>query len=214
VSKLVTPSLFGAIDWYKNAPKGWNEKAYDDLYNQLARAPYDLKAAAARGMDFEDYIYKILESGKDIESLKCTQNFKEFLWACRGGRFQVKSKSFIKVDKVEYCVYGKIDVLFSSKIIDIKTTSKWNKFSTEKYLGSMQHIMYLYNQRLSHFEYMIAVFDGEESKTIREIKTLTYVETEFHKLYERIVTAIEEQTEFLKEHPALYDLYHKTFSQY
>jgi len=214
MSKLVTPSLFSAIDWYKNAPKGWNEKAYDSLYNQLARTPYDLKAAAARGIDFEDLIYKILGKKYDIESLACTEKFKQFLRACKGGKFQVKSKTFIRVDEVEYCIYGKIDVLFPTKIIDIKTTSKWNRFSEEKYLGSMQHIMYLYNQRMEHFDYMIAVFDGEESKEIEEVRILTYKEKDFHKLYEKIVSAIEAQTEFLKEHPALYDLYHKTFSQY
>ncbi len=217
MSKLITPSLFGAIDWYTKAPSGWKERAYDSLYGTLARKYGPPAAAALRGIKFEDTIYKTLETRKelhDLTDIKCSAKFMEFLVACLGGMFQVKSKSFIEVDGVEYCLYGKIDVLYPHMILDIKTTSKWNQFSEDKYLGSMQHIIYLYNQNMEHFRYMIAVFDGEDSVMIKEIKFLDYHEKFKEKLRGKIIIEIQKQNQFLKEHPALKDLYHTTYCKY
>ena len=165
-------------------------------------------------IDFENYIYKILKDKRDINTVKCSEKFKEFLLTCEGGQFQFKSKSFIKVDEVEYCLYGKIDVLFPDTILDIKTTGKWDQFSEAKYLSSMQHIIYLYNQDMKRFQYMIAVFNSSSDTVIKEIKILNYFEANQEVLKEKIIMAIRKQTEFLKEHPVLKDLYNKTFSKY
>ena len=214
MSKLITPSLFGSIGWYNKAPESWKEKAYRDLYNTLARKYKPPVGAAKRGMDFEDHLYRILKKKKDIDKVKCSDRFKEILNHCKGGQFQVKSKSFIDIDDVEYCLYGKIDVLFPTKIIDIKTTGKWDQHSEEKYLGSMQHIMYLYNENMEIFQYIIAVFNGNVSTEIKEVKILNYAEKFREKLKNRIVVEIRKQNRFFKEHPALLDLYNNKYSLY
>ena len=214
MSKLVTPSLFASIDWYKKAPSNWKDRANEDLNNLLARKKTPIAPAAKRGITFEDCIYKTLESKQEIAQVKCTEFFRAFLIACLDGKFQVKSKSFITINKVEYCLYGKLDVLLPDRIIDIKTTSKWDGFSEDKYLGSMQHIIYLFNEKMNHFEYLIAVFDGKESNTIKKIKRLVYKEELIEKLRGKIIIEIENQNAFLKEYPKFYDLYHKTYSQY
>lgn len=213
MSLLITSSLFGSIDWYENAYNNWKEKAYADLRGMLAREWSGMSDAGQRGVDFENAIYNTLNKGKEKE-IRASDKFKVFLEKCKGGEFQKVTKKFITVDGLEYCIYSKLDVWFPAKIIDIKTTSKWDQYSEGKYLNSMQHIMYCYTSDISTFLYMVAVFNGETSKDIQDIKYLSYEAPSLPFLENTIVERIKKLQAFFKQHLELEQLFEHTYSKY
>jgi len=213
MSLLITSSLFGSIEWYENAYKNWKEKAYNDLKNMLAREWSGMSDAAQRGVDFENAIYNTLKSGKE-NKINSSDFFKVFLEKCKGGEFQKVTKKFLTVDGKEYCIYSKLDVWFPDIIIDIKTTSKWDQYSEGKYLNSMQHIMYCYTSDIPNFLYMVALFDGETSKTIQIIKYLQYEAPTIPFLENMIVEKIKKMEQFFSVHQELNELFEHTYSKY
>lgn len=216
MSKLITTSLISSINWYQMCPNNWREKAYEDLKNQLARKWTTPNKAAQRGIDFEKKIYALLnaDTGKEeyIPNLKCSKKFKEILTMCKGGIFQQKNKSFMTVNGIEYCLYGKEDVTFKDKIIDIKTTGN---FKEHNYTKSFQHKIYLHNTQKRTFEYIVAIFDGEDSKVIQDVKiislhadkgTLENYAIDIHIKITEIIC-------FLNKYPELKKLYETKFSR-
>ena len=229
MSKLITTSLIGSIDWYKKAPRSiienttqtWKEKAYNDLENMLARKWTTPGKAAQRGMDFENRIYNILNvyaqtidaTEIEINNLICSEKFKEVLRRCEGGKFQQKNKNYITVDGIEYCLYGKEDVTFPKLIIDIKTTMKYKE---SKYKDSFQHKIYLHNTGKKQFTYIIVIFHNEDSNTIQEIKYVDIV-VDDAKLAEykiEIINKIKEIKIFFDNMPELKKLYGTKYSKY
>jgi len=215
MSKLITTSLIGSIDWFKNCPSSWKERAYKDLKNMLDRVWATPGLAAQRGIDFENHVYRILNSEEElsITNMNCSKYFKEVLENCVGGKFQQKNKSFITVDGIEYCLYGKEDVTFPELIIDIKTTSKYKR---SKYVNSFQHKIYLHNTQKKHFIYMVAVFPDEESKIIESIE---YIEIVINTLQLAeykidIINKIKEIKKFFDDMPELCKLYNTKYSRY
>jgi len=213
LSKLITTSLIGSINWFQNAPSNYSQQAYLDLKSMLGREKYEMNEYAKRGIEFERMIYDTLKYNKDIGKVKCSDKFKEFLLACKNGTFQSKVKFFLTVSKIEYCIYGKIDVLFKEKIIDIKTTAKWDQYSENKYLNSFQHKFYCFGSKIPDFEYMIAVFDGMNLPIV-DIKHINYHVKSFNLLEVEIITKIKEVQRFLDEHEELLNLYNTTYSKY
>jgi len=213
LSKLITTSLIGSINWFLNAPNSYKEQSYLDLKNMLGRESYEMNEYAKRGVEFERMIYDTLKYDRDISKIKCSEKFKEFLFACKNGSFQEKVKFFMTIDNIEYCIYGKIDVLFQHKIIDIKTTSKWDEYSKDKYLSSFQHKFYCYGKKIPDFEYMIAVFDGL-NLPIKDIKHITYQVKDFTGLEYEIIEKIKEVQKFLNEYNELLELFDTVYSKY
>jgi hypothetical protein len=213
MSKLITNSLIGSIDWYRKCPQSWKKKAYQDLHNMLARKWSEPSPAIKRGIDFENYVYSILGNSTDpIDDLNCSDLFKHVLKACKGGVFQRKNKSFMAVDGVEYCLYGKEDVTFEDRIIDIKTTGKFNR---DKYLNSFQHKIYLYNSKKLHFVYIVVVFDGDGSviQSVEEIE-IKIDQVELAMYGNEIADKIRDIDYFFKNMPELKKLYDTKYSRY
>ena len=158
MSRLITASLHSQINWYKICPQSWRGRAFTALVKSLGREYGEITGPGKRGIDFENEVYRVSRIKKTGGSKK----FQKILNSVEGGVFQKKAKKFIVIDKVEYCLYTKLDVWFPTKIIDIKTTGKWDHNSSDKYLGSFQHQLYCYVTGIQDFEYLIAVFDGDE----------------------------------------------------
>ena len=209
MSRLITPSLISSIDWYKHAPFSWKAKAYEDLTNQLGRIyPPEMPFNVKRGIDFENCLYKYAE--KDTTDIKASDLFITILKNIRGGQFQKKTKAFLKIDEHEYCLYGKIDVLFLNKIVDIKTTKS---FSPTKYLDSYQHLIYCYNQKMTNFEYHVAIFDNDDH-TISDYKIVKYESPGLIELEQKIIDKIKEVIIFIEDSKELSDLYFTKFNLY
>lgn len=200
---LITPTLLNSIDWFQNCPQNWKMKAYDDLKRMLSRDySQPIPDPVKKGIEFENRVYEILQSGKNIDQLQCSDYFKQVLRICQGGKFQKKSKKIMSCAATydystwwknnksslenslthidSFCLYGKIDVFFPDRIIDIKTT---NNFSSGKYLKTFQHKIYCYNEKIEKFDYLVVVMDGN---TITDVKTESYTVQDWDELREEI----------------------------
>lgn len=211
MSRLITASLFSSINWFQSCPPSWKERATKDLHNSLARIWTDPNKAAQRGIDFERRAYAILEKGVDIDKVKSSELFKKMLRQIQGGVFQKKTKRFIEVGGEEYCLYGKIDVSFPNKIIDVKTTGRYK--GRDNYLKSMQHIIYCFNERISEFEYLVAEFDGDDGP-MEDLHTIPFHVDDPKSLEPVIRERIAETMAFLETDKELWDLYLTQFSRY
>lgn len=223
MSLLITTSLLDSVSWAAKAPDtpcawnpemSWKQDAYVNLKNTLGRVWSGGNAAMERGMRFESTIAAIVNSGR-VDTVKCSPLFKEVLDKCVGGTFQKKTKSFIEVNGEEYCLFGKIDVFFKNRIVDIKTTKEYKGRS--KYLGTMQHKIYCHNEHIDNFEYVIAEFTDEDGDTLKSVHTVPYVVENFDSVKEDIVEAIVDLRAFLEQFPEkgdLQDLYLHKFSMF
>jgi hypothetical protein len=221
MSRLITTSFLDAIDWCNSAPdslapsgKTWKEDAYLQIKATLGRAPWNPTPAIVRGIDFENSIYSILNDGKE-EVVACSDTFRKILMCCKGGVFQKKTKTIIEMDGIEFCLYGKIDVFFPKKIVDIKTTGKYG--GKDKYLGTSQHHLYCFGENIPEFEYIIAEFADEGTKNIRAVHHVSYVSPglDFEKDY--IEGKIRNALAFLDRYDEpgdLKELYNTKYSRY
>lgn len=158
MGKLITPSILNSMNFARSARGEWKEKGLADFKNQLSRIYADeMPAPIRRGLDFEDAVYKrarMLEG-----SWKGSPMFHEIVDQCRGGRFQVKAKKDMKVDGVNYTLYGKLDVDFPDRILDLKTTNKYRP--PQKYLSTPQHLIYSWCTGKDKFTYLVVVLDEQ-----------------------------------------------------
>ena len=75
---------------------------------------------------------------------------------CKGGQQQVKVSKDIKVGNEEFYLFGYIDVLQPTTILDIKTCTKYKE---SKYRDSIQHSIYQYCTGIKDFKYVVADYD-------------------------------------------------------
>lgn len=209
MSKLITASLVGAVDWLQKCPPSWRTKALDDLTNQLARRSFDVPPPSMqRGMDFEAAVY----SRAGLVNNKGSEHFMWFVEQCRGGIFQKKTKRYVEIDGVEYCLYGRIDVWFHDVIKDIKTTGRYR--GKEKYLDSFQHKLYCFTERIPKFKYLVAEFQGDADHFIVARHEIEYVVEDWARLRKEVLEKVRSVITFLKHDEELFELYNTTFSRY
>ena len=219
MSKLITSSLISSVDWFKNCPPQWKERAFISLRNTLARDYSEpMSKEVKRGIEFEDTVYNLLSKNKPLEqiqSIKCSEEFKDVLKYCYNGTFQQVSKSFLNIDGTEYCLYGKMDVLNPAcsdnpSIIDIKTTGKYGGKS--KYLNTYQHKIYCLNEKIKQFMYLVVVFDQEDK--IEKYELVPYKVEDFKQLEKDVVEKIKDTIGFINCDEELKEYYNTTFSRY
>ena len=76
---------------------------------------------------------------------------------CKGGQQQVKVGKDIKVGDEEFYLFGYIDVLQPTTILDIKTCTKYKE---SKYRDSIQHSIYQYCTGVKDFKYVVADYNS------------------------------------------------------
>lgn len=167
---LITTSILDNFEWLNNCPPSWRDRAYAGIVSSIRRDPWKGHQAAQRGMDFEAQIYS---HAKLKNSNSGSKHFQAIVNKCRGGKFQQVLKKEITVEGKKVVLYGKVDVLFPERILDIKTTENYRGAS--KYLNGWQHILYLYMSGLKDFSYLVALFEEYPSMTI-----IDKYETPFH----------------------------------
>lgn|SRR5574340_239217 len=222
MSRLITPSIIGAVEWLKNAPDRWNEEkqvnwkvqARIDLENQLGRVPWSeadsKKPSLILGKKFEDTV-RAYSQKEQVDG--GSDHFKWFVERTKGGIWQKVTKRIIKVDGIEYCLYGKIDVWFPELIVDLKTTRRYK--GQEAYLDSFQHVMYCYNENIMDFAYLIAEFeDKDENPKILEHHEVRYHVKDRVTLREKVEGVVAAFAEFIGSDPKLFELYTKKFTQF
>jgi|GEM_PF-3574746 hypothetical protein len=206
MSRLITPSLIGSVDWFKKAPPSWKEKAYTDLTNTLSRIYTEPSPEIKQGMEVEHKLNSVLTEKN--YSVKCSDNFRKLINKCKNSVQQKKSKKIIDIEGESFCLYGKIDYLFPKQIIDLKTTKE---YKPEKYLNSWQHKIYCYNEGIEDFLYLIA--EMEDGK-IEQVYELPYKVTAFEEIEASICGKIIQTIRFLELDEHLYHLYNTKFCLY
>jgi hypothetical protein len=207
MAKLITPSLFNAVDWFRNAPAEYKPKAKTDLFNSLSRI-YEKVAddhPMRLGCIFEDKVQAICESGSGIPPA-ASPLFKRVLEKCEGGKFQKKTKQIMTVDGADYCLYGKIDVYFDDLMIDLKCTGKYRP---GKYLKTYQHKIYCFNENIKEFEYLVVEWD--KYPVIGRIESERYVMPDRDELGADIEGKIREVMAFISLFPEMEKAYNEKF---
>lgn len=162
MGKLITASILDSYDWLMSCPSNHRENAFKQLTDQLNRTPYDLSPAIKRGLQFESFVCANLNTETQEEFVakfvpRTTPKIGIFWDKCRGGRQQAKVSKTITIDGIEYYFYGKRDIAFCDKTIDIKTTGDYK--GPKYYLTKNQHAIYIFCTEIEAFDYIIAEFD-------------------------------------------------------
>ncbi len=214
MSLLITSSFIGAVEWLENSPSSWKERAYVSLHDQLARKPWEEPSAdVTRGMKFEQTVYDTLEKKKDEETdFKCSAEFQVFLDKCRGGKFQQKLKRIEEVDGMEFCFYGKTDVSFPDRIIDIKACASYG--GSSKYLNTVQHLMYCHVAEVDTFNYLVAEFGPTPNMKIKRVFDVEYKVTDREQMKDTLIKRVRKAVGFVQQDEELWKLYTTTFSRY
>lgn len=215
MSKLITASLIGSVEWLQNCPSSWKEKAYNDLFNQLSRIwPKETPHYIQRGFDLENKVQQIVESGT-VETIKSSEHFSKLLNHCVGGKFQKTTKSFMTINNEEYCLYGKIDVWFPETIKDIKNTQSYKESSYKK---SAQHMIYCHNEQIKDFVYLVADFNDKDkevkNKAIQELYEVPIHIDDFEVLENELRDRIKKTIDFIYADEDLAKLYETKFNRF
>ena len=85
---------------------------------------------------------------------------------CKGGEQQVKIGKDIEACGEQFYLFGYIDVLQPSTILDIKTCTK---FREDKYRDSIQHSIYQYATGIPEFKYIVADYNGSRYPSMARV---------------------------------------------
>lgn len=221
---LITPTLLDNFRWLENAPRSWHERAYQSVKGTLTRAPFKPTPEIQRGMDFEKMICGVLQRTETpIEFLSSLAeerygneklppgieytNIEAFYTHCKGGVFQTTLKKEIVVNDQSFLLYGKADVFFSNRIVDIKTTAS---FKPSKYTEKSQHEVYAVASGIPQFVYVVAEFDEIGYKRTHVIS----IDIDRNSALADIQGRIKDLMFFLEDDPALLRAYMTVFNRF
>lgn len=204
---LFTSSIFDAYKWYRNAKGAYAEKAYQDFINKLERKASTPSPEIQRGIDFENYIYRVANS--ENMNLEEKELVKIVIENVKGAEFQKVFKKIKNIDGQSFCLYGKVDAYFPYCIKDIKTTNRYNK---TKYENGIQHELYCYLAQVHNFEYIVAIFNHTEY--IQSIENIRIEFKDMQKLENSIIEKVTEFWQFIQSDSMLLSAYLTSFCKY
>ena len=148
---LMTQSLLSSWQYlYESYDK---EKAENEFMKVLRREPTEQNEAMKNGIAFEQYVMAYCY-GKTISSKnKWKQGIERVGEVVRGSQFQVPVYHDVRIDGVNFLLYGRLDALKAGVIRDIKFSKS---YQAGKYINSPQHPMYLECEPCARvFEYVV-----------------------------------------------------------
>lgn len=210
---LITPTLLNSYEFAKNAPPYWKDKAMRDFIAKIKREPTEFSAAAKKGIEFEDVVYNTCTKAKRNKQDNITvgsEHFQKVANKCLPGTYQDVVITEVEIDGFKVRFYQKTDVSLPDKIIDIKTTSKWK--GENKYLSGWQHKTYLWATSKKFFEYLVVVFESEDSNKIVAVEEIPFENFNPELNKQKIFDGVSDLFNFIKE-ARLFDDYYYTFSK-
>jgi len=211
MSKLITTSILDSYDWYVNCPPNFKTDAFKQITDSLNRKPWSPTPAILRGMAFEKKVCENLDEISRVEFLARfeghTPKVGIFWDKCRGGHQQAKVSKTIDIDGISYYFYGKRDIAFADKTIDIKTTGDYK--GPKNYLSKNQHNMYIACTEIEQFEYLIAEYDDVKGVCVDVFEIPVTVKAE--EALSKIVTKVREFINFIDTDDELKKAYNSTF---
>jgi hypothetical protein len=206
MTRHITNSLIDKVEWLQNCPDSWKQKAYTDLSNMLNRIYSDeTPFAIQRGLAYE----KRIQSTCDNALIPSNKIMSTFVDHCKGGTFQKSLTKIITIDKQEYCLSGKIDVLFDNHIIDIKTTGNYK--GKASYLSKAQHLIYCLCTGIKTFDYLVAEFYNDADTEPSAFHKVSYEVSDFSKVREEVIDRVTNTINFIKTDNELWNAYTKKF---
>ena len=213
MGNLITSSLLDSIDWYRQCPDSWKEKAYKDLSDKLNRIYGPMNPEVQRGIDFEAKVCSLLDAPEStfMEVFKSHDpGVRQFWTLCHGGRFQSTLKSYITIDGTQYTLYGKSDILFPDRIVDIKTTANYK--GPANYRGKTQHLVYIVASKIPTFTYLIAEFNDVQQRCIGVYNVDASMSVE--DATRALIPRISESLDILRDDGDLWTAYKTQFNQW
>lgn len=131
---LMTQSLLSAWNYIYKVESG-----YEDFLTTLHRKPIPPTQAMLDGRQFENMVAAYCKGAKIPDKHKWAKGIKAVGEIVRGSAFQVKLYKDMRIDGVDFILYGILDNLKCGEIIDTKFSKK---YKVGKYLDSPQHPMY------------------------------------------------------------------------
>jgi hypothetical protein len=162
---LITPTLINSYQYYIDDEFKSPADSRADFLKTLSKQKFEPTEVMQKGIDFENKIFeldKMLKADWDDIAINCifsqeTEEYKDCLkniaTIVKDGLWQQTCKKNLQVGNQEFLLYGKMDVIKRDTIYDIKYT---NNYELGKFLGSAQHLIYLYCTGLPKFKYLIS----------------------------------------------------------
>ena len=100
-----------------------------------------------------------LRTKEEKEALlaSCLETCRLFYNQCKDGQQQVKTGKDIQVDEHSFYLFGIIDVLKPTSLLDLKTCTNYKE---SKYRDSIQHSIYQVCTGIKDFKYVVADYQG------------------------------------------------------
>jgi len=152
---LITPTLINSFQYYIEDEFKSPADSRADFLKTLSKEKFEPTEAMQKGIDFENDIKKLcdnilLDKKENIDYEVICNNIATIV---KDGLWQETCKKELQIGNQEFLLYGKMDVIKRDTIYDIKYTSN---YELGKFLGSAQHLIYLYCTGLPKFKYLIS----------------------------------------------------------
>jgi len=152
---LITPTLINSFQYYIEDEFKSPADSRADFLKTLSKEKFEPNQAMQKGIDFENDIKAkcdniLLDKKENIDYEVICNDIATIV---KDGLWQQTCKKELKIGNQEFLLYGRMDVIKRDTIYDIKYTSN---YELGKFLGSAQHLIYLYCTGLPKFKYLIS----------------------------------------------------------
>ena len=152
---LITPTLINSFQYYIDDEFKSPADSRADFLKTLSKEKFEPNQAMQKGIDFENDIKAkcdniLLDKKENIDYEVICNDIATIV---KNGLWQQTCKKELQIGNQEFLLYGKMDVIKRDTIYDIKYTSN---YELGKFLGSAQHLIYLYCTGLPKFKYLIS----------------------------------------------------------
>lgn len=153
---LITQSLLSSWQWSLALDK------HEDFLKTLRREPIQQTKAMLEGIRFEDVLCETLNGTPLDPKHEWARPIADLYPILHGAQQQVKLSADMRIDGVNFVLYGVLDFLKGGVIYDTKYSKTYKTYG--KYFDSPQHPMYFaLVPEAKKFAYLIC--DGEEVYT-------------------------------------------------
>lgn len=155
IKYLITPTLINSYQYYINDEFKSPADSRADFLKTLSKEKFEPTEAMQKGIDFENDIKKLCDNIllDKKENIDYEVICNDIATIVKDGLWQETCKKELKIGNQEFLLYGKMDVIKRDTIYDIKYTSN---YELGKFLGSAQHLIYLYCTGLPKFKYLVS----------------------------------------------------------
>ena len=152
---LITPTLINSFEYYINDEFKSPADSRADFLKTLSKEKFKPTEAMQKGIDFENDIKALCDNIllDKKENINYEVICNDIATIVKDGLWQETCKKELKIGNQEFLLYGKMDVIKRDTIYDIKYTSN---YELGKFLGSAQHLIYLYCTGLPKFKYLVS----------------------------------------------------------